>query len=43
MQFRLVPDLPVLRDYVARVNARPAIAWARARDAEHAAALASPA
>ncbi|MEO7152427.1 MAG: glutathione binding-like protein [Burkholderiaceae bacterium] len=31
--FKLVPELPVLTDYMARVNARPAMARARARDA----------
>ena len=36
--FKLVPELPVIVDYMARVNARPAMARARARDA----ALASP-
>lgn len=32
--FKLVPDLPVIAAYTARVNARPAVARARARDAE---------
>ena len=36
--FKLVPELPVIVDYMARVNARPAMARAQARDA----ALASP-
>ena len=31
--FKLVPELPVIVDYMARVNARPAVARARARDA----------
>ena len=39
-RFKLVPDLPVITDYVARVAARPAAARARARDAELAAAQA---
>lgn len=39
-RFKLVPDLPVITDYVARVAARPAVARARARDAELAAAQA---
>jgi glutathione S-transferase len=36
--FKLVPPLPVINDYMARVNARPAIARAQAKDAELAAA-----
>ena len=39
--FKLVPDLPVIAAYTARVNARPAVVRARARDAELAAAQAS--
>ena len=35
--FKLVPELPVIAAYMARVNARPAVARARARDAELAA------
>jgi glutathione S-transferase len=35
--FKLVPDLPVIKAYTDRVNARPAVAWARAKDAELAA------
>jgi glutathione S-transferase len=35
--FKLVPDLPVIKAYMDRVNARPAVAWARAKDAELAA------
>ena len=31
--FKLVPELPVIVDYMARVNARPAMARARVRDA----------
>ena len=31
--FKLVPELPVITDYIARVNARPAVARAKARDA----------
>lgn len=30
--FKLVPDLPVIKAYMARVNARPSVAWARAKD-----------
>ncbi len=36
-KFKLVPELPVIAAYMARVNARPAVARARARDAELAA------
>jgi glutathione S-transferase len=32
--FKLVPDLPVITAYINRVNARPAVARARAKDAE---------
>ncbi len=32
--FKLVPELPVLQAYMARINARPSVARARARDAE---------
>ncbi len=35
--FKLVPDLPVIKAYMDLVNARPSVAWARARDAEFAA------
>lgn len=35
--FKLVPELPVLRAYMDRVNARPAVARAHAKDAELAA------
>ncbi len=38
--FRLVPEMPVISAYMARVNARPAVARARAKDAELAAAQA---
>jgi glutathione S-transferase len=38
--FKLVPELPVISAYMARVNARPAVARARAKDAELAAAQA---
>jgi len=31
--FKLVPDLPVIKDYVARIGARPAVAKVRAADA----------
>jgi len=37
-QFGLVPDLPVLREYIARITGRPAFARVRERDAELAAA-----
>lgn len=37
-RFKIVPELPVIMDYVARVGARPAVARARAKDAELAAA-----
>ena len=37
-RFKLVPELPVIQQYMGRVNARPAFARARARDAELAAA-----
>jgi glutathione S-transferase len=36
--FKLVPELPVITEYLARCNARPAVARAQARDAELAAA-----
>ncbi len=36
--FKLVPEMPVIAAYTARVNARPAVARARAKDAEIAAA-----
>ena len=36
--FKLVPELPVTKAYMDRVNARPAVARARAKDAELAAA-----
>ncbi len=39
-QFKLVPELPVIRAYVERVAARPGVQRARARDA---ASMASPA
>ncbi len=32
--FKLVPELPVIADYIARVGARPAVIRARAKDAE---------
>ena len=38
MGFKLVPDRPVFADYARRIGERPAIARARARDAELAAA-----
>jgi glutathione S-transferase len=37
VQFKLVPDLPVVMDYVARHQARPAVARVNAKDAEIAA------
>lgn len=39
--FGLVPELPVIKAYIDRVNARPAVATVRARDAALAAAQAS--
>lgn len=36
--FGLVPALPVVQAYIDRVNARPSVAWAKAKDAELAAA-----
>lgn len=36
-RFKLVPELPVIVDYITRVGARPAVARARAKDAELAA------
>jgi len=41
--FKLVPELPVVMDYVQRIGARPAVAKVRAKDAELAAAQAAPA
>ena len=38
--FKLVPELPVIKAYIDRVNARPAVRRARALDAELAAAQA---
>lgn len=40
IQFKLVPETPVIKAYVNRINARPAITWVRAKDAELAAAQA---
>jgi glutathione S-transferase len=37
-RFKLVPPLPVIEQYTDRVNARPAFARVRAKDAELAAA-----
>jgi glutathione S-transferase len=37
--FKLVPDLPEIKAYVDRVNARPAVIRAKAKDAELAASL----
>jgi glutathione S-transferase len=39
--FKLVPELPVIKAYMDRVNSRPAVARARAKDAELAAAHAA--
>jgi glutathione S-transferase len=36
--FKLVPETPVLLEYVARINARPSVAQVKARDAELSAA-----
>ena len=38
--FKLVPELPVIKAYIDRVNARPAFARARAKDAALAASQA---
>lgn len=42
-QFGLVPETPVIRAYIDRVNARPAVIRARQKDAELAASQAAPA
>jgi glutathione S-transferase len=34
MKFGLVPELPVIKAYMERVNSRPAVLRARAKDAE---------
>ena len=39
--FKLVPELPVITEYMARVNARPAVGRARQKDADLAAAQAA--
>ena len=39
--FKLVPELPVITEYTARVNARPAVGRARQKDADLAAAQAA--
>ena len=39
VMFGLVPGLPVIKAYMTRVNARPAVLRARAKDAELAASL----
>ena len=39
VQFGLVPELPVIKAYMARVNTRPAVLRARAKDAELAKSL----
>ena len=36
--FQLVPEMPVIRAYIDRINARPAVARVKAKDAELAAA-----
>jgi glutathione S-transferase len=41
--FKLVPELPVIMDYVQRIGARPAVAKVKAKDAELAAAQAASA
>jgi glutathione S-transferase len=45
--FKLVPELPVIKDYIGRVNARPAVGKVKALDAklsaEHEAAVKQPA
>jgi glutathione S-transferase len=38
--FKLVPELPVIKAYIGRVNARPSVARARAKDADLAASFA---
>jgi len=38
VMFKLVPELPVIMDYVKRIGARPAVATVRAKDAALAAA-----
>ncbi len=35
--FQLVPLLPVIKTYIARINARPSVVWTRTKDAEIAA------
>jgi glutathione S-transferase len=40
-KFKIVPELPVLRAYIDRVNARPAVVRAKQKDAELAAAQAA--
>lgn len=40
--FKLVPETPVITAYIGRINARPAVARAKAKDAELAARFASP-
>jgi glutathione S-transferase len=36
--FKLVPESPTIKTYIDRINTRPAVARARAKDAELAAA-----
>lgn len=38
IQFQLVPETPVIKAYVDRINARPSISWVQVQDAELAAA-----
>ncbi len=40
--FKLVPELPVIKTYMDRINARPAVARVRVKDAALAAAQATP-
>ena len=40
--FKLVPELPAITDYIARIAGRPAVVRAAKKDAELAAALAGP-
>ena len=40
MKFQLIPTLPVFKNYIERINTRPSVTWARAKDAELAAKFA---
>jgi glutathione S-transferase len=42
IMFKLVPETPVVAAYIGRINARPAVARAKAKDADLAARFASP-